>query len=75
MRLSFTAGKVYLVLGGEGTVHAVTRDAKGAVIDERDVAVSGAPTLYPMLDLPAATTGTLEVEVPTSLSAYSFTFG
>jgi len=75
VRLSFTAGKVYLVLGGEGTVHAVTRDTKGAVIDERDVKVSGAPTLYPMLDLPAAMTGTLEVQVQQSLSAYSFTFG
>ena len=75
VRLSFTAQDVFMVLGGEGTVHAVVRDADGEVVEERDVDVSGAPTLYPLLEADGPVTGTVEVEVPAGLAAYSFTFG
>jgi cytochrome c biogenesis protein CcdA/thiol-disulfide isomerase/thioredoxin len=75
VRLTFTARDVFMVLGGEGTVHAVVRDADGRVVEERDVAVSGAPTLYGLLESDEPVTGTVEVEVPAGMAAYSFTFG
>lgn len=75
VRLEFTAGEVYMVLGGEGTVHAVVRDDEGRIVEERDVPVTGAPTLYPLLAGDTPVTGTLEVEVPAGMAAYSFTFG
>ena len=61
--------------GGEGTVHAVVRDEDGDVVEERDVEVSGAPTLYPLLEATDPVTGTVEVEVPPGMAAYSFSFG
>lgn len=76
VRLRFTANDVFLVLGGEGTVHATVRDEEGRVVEERDVQVAGAPTLYPLLESEdGPVTGTVEVEVPAGLAAYSFTFG
>lgn len=76
VRLRFTANDVFLVLGGEGTVHATVRDEQGRVVEERDVEVAGAPTLYPLLEsADGPVTGTVEVEVPAGLAAYSFTFG
>ncbi|MBB2924541.1 cytochrome c biogenesis protein DipZ [Cellulomonas cellasea] len=76
LRLRFTANDVFLVLGGEGSVHATVRDEEGRVVEERDVEVAGAPTLYPLLEsADGPVTGTVEVEVPAGLAAYSFTFG
>lgn len=76
LRLRFTANDVFLVLGGQGTVHATVRDEQGRVVEERDVEVAGAPTLYPLLESDdGPVTGTVEVEVPAGLAAYSFTFG
>ncbi|MGV8966221.1 MAG: cytochrome c biogenesis protein DipZ [Cellulomonas sp.] len=75
VRLTFTASDVFMVLGGEGTVHAVARDADGRVVEERDVVVTGSPTLYPLLDGDTPLTGTVEVQVPVGMAAYSFTFG
>ena len=75
VRLTFTAQDVFMVLGGEGTVRAVVRDAEGRVVQERDVEVSGAPTLYPLLEADEALTGSVEVDVPAGMAAYSFTFG
>jgi thiol-disulfide isomerase/thioredoxin len=75
VRLTFTAQDVFMVLGGEGTVHAVVRDAGGALVEERDVRVSGAPTLYPLLRAGEPVTGTVEVDVPAGMAAFSFTFG
>ena len=75
VRLTFTARDVFMVLGGEGTVRAVVRDADGDVVEEREVEVSGAPTLYGLLEADDPVTGTVEVEVPAGMAAYSFTFG
>ena len=50
-------------------------DADGDVVAEREVEVTGAPTLYPLLEADELVTGTLEVEVPAGMAAYSFTFG
>ena len=75
VRLTFTAQDVFMVLGGEGTVRAVVRDADGRVVEERDVRVSGAPTLYPLLQADSVLTGSVEVDVPAGMAAYSFTFG
>ena len=60
---------------GEATVRAVVRDADGRVVEERDVDVTGSPTLYPLLDGEPPITGTVEVEAPAGMAAYSCTFG
>jgi hypothetical protein len=78
LRLTFTASDVFLVLGGEGTVHATVRDEDGRVVRETEIEVGGAPTLYPILDRAddeGPLTGTVDVDVPAGLAAYSFTFG
>lgn len=75
LRLTFTARDVYVVLGGEGTVTATVRDEDGRVVERTTVDVSGAPTLYPLLDGDDVVTGTVDVEVGQGLAAYSFTFG
>jgi len=64
-----------MVLGGEGTVHAVVRDADGRVVEEKDVDVTGTPTLYPLLDGDTPISGTVDVQVPAGMAAYAFTFG
>lgn len=69
IRLSFMAAKVYLDIGGTGTITA-TVDGKST-----SYPVSGAPNIYTVVDRADAERSTLTVTLPPGLSAYSFTFG
>ncbi len=68
LTLDYSAAKVFLVMGGEGT----------AVVSEngltRQIAVSGAPTLY---ELRSGQPGRsrLRLQLEPGMSAYAFTFG
>ncbi len=66
--LDFSAARVFLVLGGAGTV----RVSEGDTV--REVQVSGAPTLYELRTGPAGR-GRITVHLDEGLSAYAFTFG
>ena len=68
LTLDYQAARVYLVLGGEGTAR-VTVDGT-----TRDIAVSGAPTLYELRSGPAER-AQLQVALDDGMSAYAFTFG
>ena len=70
LRLSFHAAKVYLVLGGQGTV-TVSRDGRQTTV----LPVNGAPRLYPLVDDPADRDSTLELAAGPGVQAYDFTFG
>ena len=70
LALNFSSSKVYLVLSGSGTV--------SARLDGRalpTVHVHGFPTLYTLVSLPSATSGTLTLHLSPGVSAYDFTFG
>jgi hypothetical protein len=69
LRLGFLARKVFLVLGGEGTVR-VLLDGKPV----RTVRVTGS-RLYTLLSLPELTNGLLELRFDPGVRAYAFTFG
>ena len=69
LRLRFFAGKVYLVLGGKGTVRVLV-DGK----PERTVQVTQ-DRLYTLVDKPKARDGLLELRFSPGVSAYAFTFG
>jgi cytochrome c biogenesis protein CcdA/thiol-disulfide isomerase/thioredoxin len=69
LRLSFTAQKVFLVLGGRGKVR-VLLDGKPV----RDVRVNGS-RLYTLLTLPELTNGQLELRFDPGVRGYAFTFG
>ena len=70
LRLSFHAAKVYLVLGGQGTV-TVTRDGRQTAV----LPVNGVPQLYPLVNDPADRDSTLELAASPGVQAYDFTFG
>ena len=67
--LHYRAAKVFLVLGGTGTVQAAVAGSP-----PRTVQVSGAPTLYQIVDGPPQE-GMLDLAVTPGVSAYAFTFG
>lgn len=67
--LAYTGMHSYLDVGGTGTLRAV---ANGRT---KRIRVSGAPDIYPVLDLARAARGVLLVRVPPGLHCYSFTFG
>jgi thioredoxin family protein len=69
LRLSFTAQKVHLVLGGRGTVE-VLLDGKL----RRTVQVDGS-RLYTLLRLSSLRNGLLELRFSPGVRAYAFTFG
>jgi cytochrome c biogenesis protein CcdA/thiol-disulfide isomerase/thioredoxin len=69
LRLSFTARKVHLVLGGRGSV-AVLLDGK----PQRTVRVDGS-RLYTLLRLPSLRNGLLELRFTPGVRGYAFTFG
>ncbi|MNW67522.1 hypothetical protein D3C74_461150 [compost metagenome] len=54
---------------------ATVRDADGEVVERRDIAVSGNPTLYPVIEGDAPSEGTVELEVPAGMQVFTFTFG
>ncbi len=69
LRLRFLAAKVYLVLGGKGTVQVLV-DGK----PERTVRVTQ-DRLYTLVDRSQAGEGLLELRFSPHVSAYAFTFG
>ncbi len=68
LTLDYSAGSVFLVLGGEGTAlvteHGTTRE----------IVVSGAPTLYELRSGPPGRSQ-LQLRLEPGMSAYAFTFG
>ena len=69
LRLAFTAGKVYLVLGGNGKVR-VLLDGR----EQRVVRVNGS-RLYTLLASPTRREGLLELRFDRGVRGYAFTFG
>ncbi|WP_370369134.1 LysE family transporter [Catenulispora sp. GP43] len=69
IRLNFNAAKVYLDIGGTGTITA-TVDGKST-----SYPVSGAPDIYTVVDRSDSERGTVTITLSPGLSAYSFTFG
>jgi hypothetical protein len=69
LRLSFTAQKVFLVLGGRGKVRLLV-DGR----PERVVRVQGS-RLYTLLSLPELRNGLLELRFDPGVRGYAFTFG
>lgn len=67
--LRYTASKVYLDLGGSGTITA-TSGGKTTTLR-----VSGAPNIYTVVDGSRIGSGVVKVTLSPGLSAYSFTFG
>ncbi|HEX4359071.1 MAG TPA: cytochrome c biogenesis protein DipZ [Pseudonocardia sp.] len=70
LRLSFHAAKVYLVLGGQGTV-TVTRAGRQTAV----IPVTGVPQLYPLVNDTGDSDSTLELAASPGVQAYDFTFG
>jgi thiol-disulfide isomerase/thioredoxin len=66
---AFTASKVYLDVGGTGTL---TAHVNGKV---KTFQVSGAPNIYTVVDLPSSATGIVLIGVSPGLQVYSFTYG
>jgi hypothetical protein len=69
LRVHFHASKVYLVLGGRGTVKVLV---DGHV--QRTVRVDG-ERLYTLVDSPRGLDALLELRFTRGISAYAFTFG
>ncbi len=68
---SFHASQVFLVLAGEGTATVTLAGDPGR---NREVTVSGAPSLYTLVDGPESS-DVLRLELSPGLQAYAFTFG
>ncbi|GAB6938162.1 cytochrome c biogenesis protein DipZ [Isoptericola variabilis] len=75
VRLAYRSTDVFTVLGGEGTVTARVLADDGSVRAEREIDVSGNPTLYDVLRGDGPTAGVVELDVPARVSVYTFTFG
>lgn len=75
LRLAYRSTDVYAVLGGTGKVVARVLADDGSIRAERDIDVTGNPTLYDVLRGDGPTEGTVELEVPAEVSVYTFTFG
>ncbi|MFF2275854.1 cytochrome c biogenesis protein CcdA [Agromyces sp. NPDC058126] len=69
VRLEYTAREVRMVLAGEGVV--LVRDGDR----EERIEVSGVPRSYALRESDASGTGSLTVEIPAGVEAFSFTFG
>jgi hypothetical protein len=70
LELSFLARKVYLVLGGTGTLQ-VSVDGRHV----QTIEVRGVPRLYTLYQVASATTGKLLLRASPGVQAYDFTFG
>ncbi|MBP2436555.1 cytochrome c biogenesis protein DipZ [Microbacterium amylolyticum] len=68
IRLAYSASEVRIVLAGEGTITA-TVDG-----ESQSIVVAGTPRSYELRNADRGT-GTIEVELPPGVEAYSFTFG
>ncbi len=69
LQLRYSADKVFLVLGGEGTVSVSQPGSKA-----HEVAVHGAPTLYTITE-GSAQDALLTLKFSPGITAYAFTFG
>jgi cytochrome c biogenesis protein CcdA/thiol-disulfide isomerase/thioredoxin len=69
LRVHFEASKVYLVLGGRGTVRVLVNGRP-----QRTVRVDG-DRLYTLVDSPRDRDALLELRFTPNISAYAFTFG
>jgi cytochrome c biogenesis protein CcdA/thiol-disulfide isomerase/thioredoxin len=69
IELNFTAARVYLDVGGTGTITATVNGTT------KTYRVSGAPDIYTVASLAKPGSGTLRVTLSPGLNAYSFTFG
>lgn len=69
LTLAYTAQRVYLDVGGTGTL---TVTEGGAT---RTIPVDGPPDIRTVVDRPASGAGTVTVALSPGLTAYSFTFG
>ncbi|RKR74355.1 cytochrome c biogenesis protein DipZ [Frondihabitans australicus] len=67
--LGYTASKVYLDIGGTGTITATVGGKSTAM------RVSGAPNIYTVVNSSSVHTGAVSIAVSPGLRAYSFTFG
>jgi cytochrome c biogenesis protein CcdA/thiol-disulfide isomerase/thioredoxin len=67
--LAYTASKVYLDVGGTGTI---TSTVGGKSTTQK---VSGAPNIYTVASAASPTSGTVTITLSPGLSVYSFTFG
>ncbi|HEX3731866.1 MAG TPA: cytochrome c biogenesis protein DipZ [Mycobacteriales bacterium] len=69
LALEYRASKVYIVLGGEGTV--TYKDGS----QTKTIQVSGPPRLYTLISGNSEQSGRLALSVSPQIQAYSFTFG
>ncbi|GAA1790340.1 cytochrome c biogenesis protein CcdA [Agromyces lapidis] len=69
VHLEYSAREVRMVLAGEGTV--ILREGSQV----RRVEVSGVPRSYALHETDASAPGSLTVEIPVGVEAFSFTFG
>lgn len=69
IELHYHASKVYLDVGGTGTL--TVTDSAGT----RTIEVSGAPDIYTVASTAPARDGTVSIALSSGLAAYSFTFG
>ncbi|HYK31989.1 MAG TPA: cytochrome c biogenesis protein DipZ [Streptosporangiaceae bacterium] len=70
LELRFLAQRIYLVLGGKGTLAVWVNGRPFGTIQ-----VGGTPRLYTLLQAGAAETGTLLLRASPGVQAYDFTFG
>ncbi len=70
LELGFLAQKVYLVLGGTGTLRVSVGGRHSQTIQVR-----GVPRLYTLYQAPSATTGKMLLRASPGVQAYDFTFG
>jgi cytochrome c biogenesis protein CcdA/thiol-disulfide isomerase/thioredoxin len=71
IKLAYNASRVYLDVGGNGTL-TVSSGSSGA---SEVIRVSGAPDIYTVATEQPAQDGTVTISLSPGLSAYSFTFG
>ena len=70
LELSYQAGIVYLVLGGDGTVAFAVNG-----VPQPTLHVAGVPKLYTLVNSAARARATLTLTVSAGVQAYDFTFG
>ena len=70
IQLNYRAAEVRMVLAGSGEIVVTGDDG-----ETRRIAVDGAPRSYELLSQDSLGDGTITVEVPAGIQAYSFTFG
>jgi cytochrome c biogenesis protein CcdA/thiol-disulfide isomerase/thioredoxin len=70
LELSCQADKVFLVLGGKGSVSVKVNGQPRSVVD-----VSGPPTVYPLVSNAGDLRMTIDLAVTPGVQAYDFTFG